>query len=128
MQFDNEKILKLLPFSKQKILIFLKKWKFKREEECWDLYGKILCSYQLERLAGNPLLLTLIAYLYEHSELNEPKSIADFYQMAITCLLDKWEDEKKILKRTKVDLDIKCIFLERTAYWLFEHEETFFKN
>lgn len=128
MQFDNEKILKLLPFSKQKILIFLKKWKFKREEECWDLYGKILCSYQLERLAGNPLLLTLIAYLYEHSELNEPKSIADFYQMAITCLLDKWEDEKKILKRTKVDLDIKCIFLERTAYWLFEHEETFFKK
>lgn len=128
MHFNKEKILKLLPFSKEKILIFLKKWEFEKESECWTLYEKILNSYQLERLASNPLLLTLIAYLYEHSELNEPESIADFYQKALTCLLDKWEDEKKILKRTKVDLDIKYIFLERTAYWLFENEETFFKK
>ena len=73
----------------------------------------------MERLASNPLLLTLIAYLYEHSELNEPESIADFYQKALTCLLDKWEDEKKILKRTKVDLDIKYIFFRENSILAF---------
>ena len=42
MHFNKEKILKLLPFSKEKILIFLKKWEFEKESECWTLYEKIL--------------------------------------------------------------------------------------
>lgn len=128
MHFDNEKILNLLPFSKEKILTFLKKWQFKSESACWNLYERILYNYQLERLAGNPLLLTLIAYLYEHSELHDPESTADFYEKAMICLLDKWEGEKKIPKRTKIDLEIKYIFLETAAFWLFENEETFFKK
>ena len=74
------------------------------------------------------LFLYHTTYLYEHTELVEPKSITDFYQKAMNCLLDKWEKEKRILKRTKIDLDVKFALLERIAKWLFENEETFFQK
>lgn len=125
----KENILYLMHFSKEKILEFLEKWKFSEGKDYWELYEKILNNYQLERLAETPLLLTLISYLYDKSSLKLPNSITEFYTEAIKCLLEKWESEKKILKRTHFDDDLKSLFLEEVAYWLFDNEEeTFSKN
>lgn len=125
----DEKILYLMHFSKEKILEFLKRWNFSEGKDYWELYEKILNNYQLERLAETPLLLTLISYLYDRSSLKLPNSITEFYMEATMCLLEKWEAEKNILKRTHFDTDLKSMFLEKVAYWLFVHEEeTFSKN
>lgn len=128
LRFDSKKSVKLVPFTKEKILLFLTKWNFSEGKSYWDLYEKILYNYQLERLAHNPLLLTLITYLYDNSDLFLPNNTVEFYKEAIRCLLEKWEQEKRILKRTHIPYEIKCIFLEEISYWLFSCDETCFSR
>ncbi len=113
--------------EKERILDFLEKWNFKEQNAKWILYEKIIGNYQLERLAGNPLLLTLICYLSEKTKLGIPKSITSFYEESIKCLLEDWEDTKKISKRIYTDSEIKQYLLEEIAYWQYSNEKNEFK-
>lgn len=115
----NENILFLVPFSKEKIKRFLSYWDFSEGKFYWELYERIINNYQLERLAENPLLLTLMSYLYDNSQLKSPNSITNFYMESTRCLLENWESEKRIIKRTKIDYDIKDIFLQKIAYYIY---------
>lgn len=127
ISLEKEHVLWLAELDKERILDFLEKWNFKNQNEKWNLYEKILGNYQLERLAGNPLLLTLICYLTETSKLELPNSISAFYEESIKCLLENWEDEKKIARRIYIDIEIKEYMLEEIAYWQYGNEEVEFK-
>ena len=124
----KDKMVHLLPFTKEKVFEFLSKWDFQKDRPYWELYEQIINNYQLERLAKNPLLLTLIAYLYETSSLEMPTSITEFYLQAIKCLLEQWENEKKIFPRIKVESWLKGMFLEETANWVFNNTYIFTKR
>lgn len=127
IELEKERILWLTELEKERILDFLEKWNFKEQNAKWILYEKIIGNYQLERLAGNPLLLTLICYLSEKTKLGIPKSITSFYEESIKCLLEDWEDTKKISKRIYTDSEIKQYLLEEIAYWQYSNEKNEFK-
>lgn len=113
---SENRILRLAPLNKEKILEFLLKWNFEGEQSQWEIYERIVNNYQLERLAQNPLLLTLIAYLYEKEELVVPKTISDFYDNSMNCLLEDWEEQKKTLvNRHKVKSEAKIMALQNLA-------------
>lgn len=122
----KERTLNLVPFSKEKILEFLSNWNFQKPKVYWELYEKILGNHQLEKLARNPLLLTLICYLFDISRLHMPENVTEFYREGMKCLLENWENEKKIFKRLKIDFDIKSIYLEKIAFYLYCSKEDFF--
>lgn len=124
----KERALNLVPLSKEKILDFLANWNFRKPKLYWELYEKILGNHQLEKLAQNPLLLTLICYLYDISKLHIPENVTGFYKEATKCLLENWENEKKIFKRLKIDFDVKSIYLEKIAFYLYYRKEEVFNK
>ncbi len=120
---SENRILRLAPLNKEKILEFLLKWNFEGEQSQWEIYERIVNNYQLERLAQNPLLLTLIAYLYEKEELVVPKTISDFYDNSMNCLLEDWEEQKKTLvNRHKVKSEAKIMALQNLANKVYENK------
>lgn len=52
-------------------------------------------SKSITQLAGNPLLLTMMAILNRHQEL--PRDRADLYQQCARLLLHQWDVERKLL-------------------------------
>jgi hypothetical protein len=68
-------------------------------------------------LARNPLLLSIIAYLYADTEFVIPHSRAEFYQKAATLLLEQWHYE-----RNQFTASDKQIVLQHIA--LANHDDT----
>ncbi len=96
--------LDVVPFNDQQIRRFLYAWK-----ECWEEYWQqssheksveqLLQELrkrppQIKELAKNPLLLTIIAYLYIKPDFVLPHSRAEFYETATNKLLNEWDASK----------------------------------
>lgn len=128
---NKENIVHLRPFTDEKILQFLVKWEF-NDKSYWELYEQIINNYQLRALASNPLLLTLISYLYENSLFETPASITEFYNDSMKCLLMQWDEDKpkfnnKLISKVNsiynIDLEEKYTFLEHIANWIFHNNK-----
>lgn len=132
LEIRKENILHLVPFSKEKIFEFLYAWEFSEGKLYYELYEKIISNTQLELLAENPLLLTLISYLYDNSKLKVPNSIVEFYIESTRCLLDNWESEKEnkgyLARRNKITCETKIVFLEEIAYHLYVNKCDYFSG
>ena len=79
-------------------------------------------SKSIAQLAGNPLLLTMMAILNRHQEL--PRDRADLYQQCARLLLHQWDTERGLKDfpalRGQVDLRAKVEILQSIA----EHMQT----
>ncbi len=75
-------------------------------------------SKSIAMLAGNPLLLTMMAILNRHQEL--PRDRADLYAQASRVLLHQWDTERALEDypelRSEVDLRAKTAILRRVAH------------
>ncbi len=115
----------LQDLDKQQIGSFLDKWhdvtfdnkedaELKRER----LRGAIHDSKPIAMLAGNPLLLTMMAILNRHQAL--PRNRVDLYKQASHVLLHQWDTERALEDypelRGEVDLRAKTAILRRIAY------------
>ena len=97
-QFDDrmDRRLEVVEFNGREIRQFLGAWasempKHKSVEQLMQTLGD---RPRIMALAHNPLLLTIIAYLYTDTPFVLPHSRADFYQEATNILLDKWHNEQ----------------------------------
>jgi hypothetical protein len=88
--------LELVEFNDQQIQHFLRAWQpsmpagKSTEQLLRTLHDRPL----LMALARNPLLLTIIAYLYADTEFVLPHSRAEFYAQATDVLLRQWHTER----------------------------------
>ena len=120
LKINRDRLVWLSPLSKEQIIDLISKWTFDdKNKNQWEIYEKITYNYQLERLAQNPLLLTLILHLYDKSELIIPRTINEFYTNVMKCLLQDWETQKKILNRNTIYYEIKYSVLQNIAYKLY---------
>lgn len=112
--------LELIDFNDYEIKHYLRTWTRymppgKRIEE---LINKLEKLPQIKRLAGNPLLLTIIAYLFaDHPDVVLPHSRSQFYKTATDLLLQRWHDE-----HNRFALPPKRAILEHLA--LIHHTNT----
>jgi predicted NACHT family NTPase len=102
---------------------FLKKWhelafnyQKERQQKQERLHRAIAESHAIRELAGNPLLLTMMAILNRYQEL--PRDRAELYNQCSRVLLQQW-DLEKALKDERVDIVIdykdKQAMLRRVA-------------
>jgi len=80
-------------------------------------------SKSIRELAGNPLLLTMMAILNRKQEL--PRNRSDLYNKASEVLLYQWDVEVKLLENPKfkhwnilIELDHKQKMLRKVAYFM----------
>ncbi len=87
--------LEIVEFSDQQIRRFLGAWKMPAEKSIEQLIQTLRVRPKIMALARNPLLLTIIAYLYTDTPFVLPHSRAEFYQKATDILLEQWDQARQ---------------------------------
>lgn len=103
--------LEIVEFSDQQIQRFLTAWEPDMPE------GKSIEQFlrtlrerpQIMALARNPLLLTMIAYLYTDTAFVLPHSRAEFYVRATALLLEQWKVERNRYKAGQKRLALQSL-------------------
>ncbi|MBD2511345.1 NACHT domain-containing protein [Nostoc muscorum FACHB-395] len=97
-EFDEpvEKTLEVAEFNDQQIRDFLVSWQEDMPEgkSVEQLMQTLHYLPRIMDLARNPLMLTIIAYLYADTEAELPRSRAEFYRKATDVLLEQWHQER----------------------------------
>ncbi|KST62019.1 NACHT domain-containing protein [Mastigocoleus testarum] len=88
-------------------------------------------SSAIQELAGNPLLLTMMAILNRNQEL--PRDRAELYNQASRVLLHQWDVERtlvedKRLDPTSIDCKDKQAMLRRVAYFMQTNDRSLAGN
>jgi len=89
--------LELVEFSDQQIRSYLASWEkdmVRRGKSVEQLMQTLHDLPRIMSLARNPLLLTIIAYLYTDTEFVLPHSRTEFYRKTSDVLLDIWHQEQ----------------------------------
>ncbi len=97
--------LEITEFNNQQIRQFLRSWEFDMlaaGKSVEQLLKTLSDRPPVLALARNPLLLTIIAYLYTDTSFVWSRSRAEFYLKATDILLDQWHQERNRFEaRTK---------------------------
>ena len=90
------------------------------DREAAELVRRIAENPRLLELAGNPLLLTMMAILYKHQDL--PEKRWELYRRSTAVLLEQWDLTRKRIARTEalplgvtIGMDQKAEILQRVA-------------
>ncbi|HEY9650829.1 MAG TPA: NACHT domain-containing protein, partial [Coleofasciculaceae cyanobacterium] len=80
-------------------------------------------SPAIGQLAGNPLLLTMMAILNRNQEL--PRNRAELYSQASKVLLQQWDVERALIQKDAITIDFKDkqAILRRIAYQMQENDK-----
>jgi hypothetical protein len=89
--------LEVAEFSDQQIRCFLASWAkdMPPEKSVEQLMQTLHDRPRIMALARNPLILTIIAYLYTDTLSVLPHSRAEFYRESIDILLKKWDESRQ---------------------------------
>ena len=95
---NTEETLEIDEFSDQQMRRFLQAWKSEMppEKSVEQLIQTLRARPKIMALARNPLLLTIIAYLYTDTPFVLPHSRAEFYTKATDVLLELRDQERNI--------------------------------
>lgn len=104
--------LEIDEFSDNQIWRFLEAWKddMPANKSIEQLIQTLRDRPRIMALARNPLLLTIIAYLYCDTEVVLPQSRTEFYEQATDVLLQQWKQD-----RNKFKLAQKRLVLQHLA-------------
>lgn len=107
-----DQTLEIDEFTDWQIHRFLGSWQseFVHPRTAQALLAALRDRPNIYLLAKNPLLLTIIAYLYADTEFVLPHSRAEFYQEAVTILLRTWK-----LDRNRFEAPTKRLILHQIA-------------
>ncbi|MEL4897276.1 NACHT domain-containing protein, partial [Crocosphaera sp. Alani8] len=95
--------LEIKDFNDQQVRRFLRAWKTEmpQEKSVEKLLRTLNDKPQIKTLAKNPLLLTIIAYLYADTNMELPDSRAEFYRRAIDILSETRDEAKGLNNKYK---------------------------
>jgi energy-coupling factor transporter ATP-binding protein EcfA2 len=93
-----DQTLEIVEFSDQQIRSFLRSWEphMPAPKSLEQLMRTLHDRPRIMALARNPLLLTIIAYLYTDTTYVLPHSRAEFYKQSTELLLRDWHQERNI--------------------------------
>jgi len=91
--------LELLEFDDKQIEQFIENWFGEtNQEKAQSMYRAIKENEQIKKLARNPLIIAIIAIIYEEDE-ELPQKRAKLYERCVEVLLSKWDVQKKLKNR-----------------------------
>jgi hypothetical protein len=93
---ETEGALHIQELVDRQIRRFLGSWErfLPAEKSIEQLLGTLYARPHILALARNPLLLTIMAYLYTDTDMILPHSRAEFYDQAADVLLRQWKQER----------------------------------
>jgi len=123
-QFDH---FMLQDLQEEQVEDFIQRWhnltyqdEAERERKRERLKRAIKDSSAIKELAGNPLLLTMMAILNRHQEL--PRDRAELYNQASRVLLHQWDMERALINAKidpiTIDYKDKQAILRRVAHFM----------
>lgn len=101
------------PFA---ILKFLSQWQFGEGKSSQELFEMINGKAHLSELASNPLMLTIITFLYSLPKYVLPDNRVQFYEQCTRALLEEWDRSQKRERANKFESHQKIAVLNRVAY------------
>lgn len=110
---STDQKLEIVEFSDQQVQRFLNSWEadLPPDKSVEHLLRNLRERPRIMALARNPLLLTIIAYLYADTEFVLPHSRAAFYNKSIGVLLRQWKEERNQYKSAHKQLVLQHLAL-----------------
>jgi NACHT domain len=90
-----DRTLEVIEFTDVQMRRFLKAWAMPPEKSIDQLMQMLRDRPRILELARNPLLLTIIAYLYCDTPFVLPHSRSEFYQKSTDILLESWDQARQ---------------------------------
>jgi len=117
----NAKQVEIVPFNQRQLQQYIETWFVNAAESIQDetvsanrLIEELQRRPQIQGLAQNPLLLSLICSLYQVKELTLPTRRVQLYQKAVEYMLKEWRHNREQQSEGKILAKIRC--LETVAY------------
>ncbi|MGW2959217.1 NACHT domain-containing protein [Streptomyces sp. NPDC001220] len=107
-------VLEALDFEWPQIETFVSNWFGPDDRRRGGLVRALSANGRLQALAANPLLLSLIAIVYER-DLELPERRAALYQRCVEVLLREWDAHRKISRYSRFTTDRKQDLLKEIA-------------
>lgn len=107
-------VLEALDFEWPQIETFVANWFGPGDRRRTGLIRALSVNGRLQTLAANPLLLSLIAIVYER-DLELPERRAALYQRCVEVLLREWDAHRKISRYSRFTTDRKQDLLKEIA-------------
>lgn len=107
-------VLEALDFEWPQIETFIANWFGERDRRTGALVRALSANARLQTLATNPLLLSLIAIVYER-DLELPERRAALYRRCVEVLLREWDAHRKIARYSRFTTDRKQDLLKQIA-------------
>ncbi|NCR90406.1 MAG: PBS lyase [Microcystis aeruginosa G11-01] len=127
------KEVEIVPFTDKKIAEYIKTWFVNAEDylendlvSAEGLIEELKNKPQIQGLAQNPLLLSLICSLYQTQDLILPAKRNEVYRQAVDYMLRDWVENRKLVSVSDGKQIAKIILLEIVAYQLSCREEEIF--
>ncbi|MCY7277793.1 MAG: NACHT domain-containing protein, partial [Phormidesmis sp. CAN_BIN44] len=117
-----DRTLEVVEFTDVQMRRFLKAWAMPPEKSIDQLMQTLRDRPRILELARNPLLLTIIAYLYCDTPFVLPHSRSEFYQKSTDILLESWDQARQTPNVYK--MREKRLVLRHLAACLQEQQES----
>jgi hypothetical protein len=108
--------LKMEPFTPAAIRQFVRSWGFNPPKSAAELIAVIESQPHVGNLARNPLMLTIVAFLYSQPRYRLPENRAQFYEVCSRALLEEWDQHENPARANQYDRPHKEILLGQLAY------------
>ncbi|MEW1778078.1 NACHT domain-containing protein [Streptomyces sp. NPDC086777] len=118
-------VLEALDFEWPQIETFIANWFGDRDRRRGGLVRALAGNARLQTLATNPLLLSLIAIVYER-DLELPERRAALYRRCVEVLLREWDAHRKISRYSRFTTDRKQDLLKELACHYHERGMRYF--
>ena len=106
--------LELMDFDEKQMKEFIDHWFGQGEpKKAASMWNAVKENENIEKLARNPLLMTIIAIIYEEDQ-ELPQGRAALYERSVDVLLSRWDKAKKL--KNKFSPENKEFILRQLAY------------
>ncbi|MGB3532149.1 MAG: trypsin-like peptidase domain-containing protein, partial [Microcoleaceae cyanobacterium] len=130
---ENAKEVEIVPFSQKQTENYIQTWFNNAKEYLEDdsvsaegLIQELKNKPQINGLAQNPLLLSLLCSLYQTKGLTLPARKAQVYEQAVNYMLSHWRSDNQRLQKDEAYIDFKKQVLESFAYQISQEGKEVF--
>jgi HEAT repeat protein/energy-coupling factor transporter ATP-binding protein EcfA2 len=107
--------LELMEFDDRQIERFIENWFGKTDpERATSMFGAIMENERIKAIARNPLMIAIIAIIYEEDK-KLPQKRASLYERCVEVLLNRWDVQKRL--KNKYPSDRKEFILRKLAFY-----------
>jgi len=113
LHFDTVHMADFTPFE---IRQFVSQWKFDGNKSSDQLADIINSKAYLKAIAVNPLILTILTFLYAQPKRVLPDNRVKFYAECIDALMEKWDNARALNRANQFETIDKVTILSHVAY------------